>query len=336
MTQIDLIKQAKKSALDGKLLDRETIIALLQIDPDSKECEALGEAAREVASVICKDRAYLWAAIGMDRRACSMNCDFCSLGEEWGLVKEESEFSEEEVIQLVRHYVNQGVRWIVLRTTQFYSLEALIDLLDTIRKSVPGEYELGLNVGEFDDHMAQKLADGGLDFVYHSLRLREGVDTRFNPSDRLATMEAVKNSPINLVSLVEPVGVEHSNEEIADTFLTAMKYKATVTGAMERIPVEGTPLGKLPPLSERRLAQIIAVTRLAANFHAPDICVHRASELAMAWGANVTVIEAGAIPRDNCPSSMEEWKGFSPEKAKIWFESNNYKVFSKGEEKGEG
>lgn len=331
MTEIDLIRKAKSRALNGELLDSESIIALLQIDPESKECEALGRAAREVASVVCKDRAYLWAAIGLDFKPCPMNCNYCSLGEKWGIVSSESELSRDEVMYLVEQFVNQDVRWIVLRTTQFYSLDKLIGLASEIKKNVTGEYELGLNVGEFDENIAKKMADAGLEFVYHTLRLREGIDTRFNPSERLATMEAVKKSPLKLVSLIEPIGIEHTNEEIADAFLTAMKYGAVVTGGMERIPVEGTPLGNLPRISEKRLAQISAVTRLAAGFHAPDICVHRASEIAMEWGANVTVVETGAIPRDTCCSSKVEWKGFTHEMAKKWFNSKGYCVFSRGE-----
>lgn len=331
MNNIDLINRAKKSALAGKLLDRESIIALLRIDPESKDCEALGKAAREVASIICKDRAYLWAAIGLDYRACPMNCDYCSLGEKWGLIKEEGELTEDEVMDLVKQFVNQGVRWIVLRTTQFYSLDKLIEMAKKIKMNVQGEYELGLNVGEFDESIAKRMVDAGLEFVYHTLRLREGIDTKFNPADRLSTLEAVKNSPLKLVSLVEPLGIEHTNEEIADSFLTAMKYGAEVTGCMERIPVAGTPLGEQPEISKRRLAQIIAVTRLAAGFLAPDICVHRASELAMEWGANVTVVETGAIPRDTCCTSKAEWKGFDPSTAKKWFELSGYHVFAKEE-----
>ncbi len=331
MKKLDLIQRAKESALAGKLLDRESIIALLQIDPQSEECEALGKAAREVTSVICKDRAYLWAAVGIDYRACPMNCNYCSLGEKWGIVKEESEFKDEEVLELVKRYVDQGVRWIVLRTTQFYSLDKLIELSKKIKQCVHGEYELGLNVGEFDENVAKKMEDAGLEFVYHTLRLREGIDTRFDPAERLATLQAVTNSQLKLVFLVEPLGVEHTNEEIADTFLTAMKYGAVVTGCMERVPVEGTPLGELPAISERRLAQVIAVTRLAAGVNAPDICVHRASKLAMGWGANVTVVETGAIPRDSCCTSKSEWKEFDPETAKKWFEIEGYHVYSKEE-----
>jgi len=329
VNEIRAIEKAKRSALEGELLDRESIIALLQIDPESLACDTLGKAAREVASIVCKDRAYLWGAIGLDYRACPMNCDYCSLGEKWGIVKGEGELTEDEVMELVKQYADCGVRWIVLRTTQFYSLDKLIEMAGRIRKKVPGDYELGLNVGEFDLGIAKRIEVVGLKFIYHTLRLREGIHTRFDPADRIATLESISNSSLNLVSLVEPLGVEHTNEEIADSFLNAMKFGATVTGCMERIPVAGTPLGQLPAISERRLAQVIAVTRLAAGFHAPDICVHRASRLAMAWGANVAVVETGSIPRDNCGSIKSAWQGFGPAEAKAWFESEGYPLFSK-------
>ncbi|MEA4988818.1 MAG: radical SAM protein [Anaerovorax sp.] len=329
LNNLELIHFAKESALSGKVLEREHIVSLLKIDPNTIDGERLGQAAREVASKVCKDRAYLWAAIGIDYRVCPMSCNYCSLGEEWGIIKEESEFTEEEVIELVRKFVREGVRWIVLRTTQFYSLDKLIKLAKKIINVVPGDYELGANVGEFDEKIAQRMADAGLEFMYHSLRLREGIDTKFNPDERIATLEAIKNSPLKLVSLVEPIGVEHTNEEIADTFLNIMKFKAVVTGGMQRVPVLGTPLGKYPAISKERLAQIIAVTRLAAGFHAPDICVHKASELAFQWGANVAVVETGAVPRDICCSSTDEWNGFNPDTAKKWFNQSGYQVFSK-------
>jgi biotin synthase len=328
---LELIEQAKASAINGNVLDRESIISLLEIDSESEECELLGKAAREIASKICKDRAYLWAAIGIDFMPCPMNCDYCSLGEKWGLVKEKSVLDEHEVIELIKSFVSQGVRWIVLRSTQFYSLDKLIALSARIKREVHGDYELGLNVGEFDEKIAERMSDAGLEFAYHTVRLREGINTRFNPEERLTTLEAVRKSALKLVFLVEPLGIEHTNEEIADSILTAMKYGAIVTGCMERIPVPGTPLGDFPPISERRLAQVISVARLAAGFQAPDICVHKASRLAMEWGANVTVVETGAIPRDICCSSNENWKGFTPNTAKGWFNEMGYTVYSKGE-----
>lgn len=48
MNKLDIIERAKVSALSGNILDRDSIISLLQIDPESKECDLLGKAAREL------------------------------------------------------------------------------------------------------------------------------------------------------------------------------------------------------------------------------------------------------------------------------------------------
>lgn len=330
MDSLALVRKAKEEALAGKLLDRDTIIALLDIDPWSKAGEYLGQAAREVAAAVCKNRAYLWAAIGLDFRACPMSCNFCSLGEHWGLVGEEREFSETDIVRAVEEYVRDGVRWIVLRTTQFYDLEKLIELVPRIRETVPGSYQLVLNVGEFDAAVAARMARAGVEYVYHTVRLREGIDTKFNPVERMATLRAVNSSPLQLVYLVEPVGVEHTNEEIANAFLTAMQFGAVVTGAMARVPVTGTPLGRLPVVAPERLAQIAAVTRLAAGYRAPDICVHPASKLALQWGANVTVVEKGAIPREAGCHTGSCWQGFDAATAKEWFAACGYRVYREG------
>ena len=81
-----LIKKAKENSLEGKLLDRETLIALLEIDPDSKAVEKLGESAREVASKFANNKGSVWASIGIDYQPCKMNCSFCSFGVKWGAI----------------------------------------------------------------------------------------------------------------------------------------------------------------------------------------------------------------------------------------------------------
>lgn len=329
MPALSLIQKAKERALEGERLDRKSIITLLQLDPESTEVEILGKAAREVAEAVTGNRGSVWASIGVDYKNCAMNCDFCAFGKKWGIVKEESERSIGEVIELTRNFVSQGARWVTLRTTQFYGLDRLVELIKTVRAAVPGDYEIVVNTGEFDEVNAKLLEDAGVQVVYHTLRLREGTDTRFEPKERIATLESVKNSQLNLAYLVEPVGVEHTNAEIADIFLTGMEHRATLSGAMARVPLPGTPLSKFSPISERRLAQIVAVTRLAAGHHAPDICVHPPSQLAVDWGANVVVVETGAIPRDtgNCEC---EWQGFDMETAKNYFQNAGYTFYSNG------
>ena len=326
-----LIKDAKEKALRGELLDREAFIKLLEIDPLSESCDALGEAADEVAKAVTKGQAYIWGAIGIDYHPCPMNCDYCSLGEKWGIVKEDYELPQGEIIEIVRKYVEQKVRWIVLRTTQFYSTDKLKLLVERIRRDVAGEYELVVNIGEFDCALADEFHLKGVDCAYHTLRLREGKDTSFDPGDRIKTMGNIKKSKLKLVSLIEPIGIEHGNEEIAEALYNIVNYDAVVSGAMQRIPVKGTPLGEIDAISERRLAQIIGAIRLALNYKVKDICVHMASETSVKFGANVVVVETGAVPRDDSNSLSEDWNEFCPLDAERMFNDHGYKVIQRRE-----
>ena len=326
MTNRELLTWAASPLGQQQGLSREQIIQLLSIEIGSEDYQLLGQTARKAAREITGDKAYLWGAIGVDFAPCSMNCDFCSLGEAWGITGETREYNEADTIEQVREYAEAGVYWIVLRTTEFYSKDQLADMIKAIRAEVPGPYKIGLNIGEFDEKTADWLAECGVNFIYHSLRLGEGKDTRFDPQDRIDTLNAVKNSPLDLVFLVEPVGIEHTNEEIADIALLAKDCDVIVSGAMARIPVEGTPLGAQPQISDERLAQIIAVTRLLGGRKVPDICVHPYSRQAADFGDNVTVIETGSVPRDSCCCSGGKWNQFDVNKAKKSFEEAGYTV----------
>lgn len=318
-----LIEQLKARCLDGTGLTQTEIVTLLALDPLSEDCMALRRAAHEAARIITQGRAYLWGAIGVDFAPCAMNCDFCSLGANWRLVKKPFVLSEVEILAQVKHYVNHGVHFIVLRATEFFDVNALQKLARKIKLEVEGTYELIFNIGDFGVETAQDIVDAGVDGVYHALRLREGQHTRFNPLKRLETLSVVRKSPLKLIHLVEPIGPEHSDIELADIFLNAMDYDIAIGGAMARVPVKGTPLGKSPAISPARLAQIIAVFRLAGGYKVPDICVHPASTEAVSSGANVVVVETGAIPRDNRFSNFE-WQRFDEATARNMLQNAGY------------
>lgn len=319
------IDEAYRKALSGIVLEKQEIIDLLSIPAGSRECAYLCRKANEAAHVLTHDTAYLWGAIGLDYAPCPKSCDFCSFGAAWHLIREPKVFTLPEIIARAREYVRCGVHFIVLRTTQYYPLERLCEYVRTIRQEVEGSYELILNVGEFDLEMANRLYDSGVNGVYHAIRMREGTNTRFRVEDRLATLAAVKESPLRLIHLVEPLGLEHTNEEIADRFLGAVRYGAYISGVMARIPVAGTPLGNEPQMSDELVAKTIAVLRLSGGDTVKNICVHPASSLALASGANVVVIETGAIPRDT-DLAVTKWKRFDCATAKRLFKSEGYTI----------
>lgn len=318
------IQAAKEKCLKGILLDKSEMIALLAID-SGPDYDLLLNTAFEVAAIKTGKKAYLWGAIGIDYAGCPMNCDFCSFGSKWGIVKEEQVYTPEQVIEEVRAYVTNNVHYIVFRTTQFYSIDQLAALAIQVRKAVPGSYEIILNVGEFGQETADKLPQAGVNGIYHAIRLREGIDTRFNVDERRKTLAAVRDSPLKLIHLVEPVGEEHSNDEIADRFLEAASFGTCISGIMARIPVKGTPLGDTSRISDHRIAGLIAVLRLSGGHVVQDICVHPASPLAIKAGANVVVVEKGAIPRDD-QMYRKEWNQFHCSDAISLFEANGYTI----------
>ncbi|MCI8645909.1 MAG: radical SAM protein [Firmicutes bacterium] len=321
-----LIDSAKKRSLAAAAPDKQTILSLLEIGQGTEEMGYLLDAAEEVAQIVTSKKAYLWGAIGINYAKCSMNCGFCSFGEKWGIVQDEFSLSEEEILEEAAEYVNAGVYYIVLRTTEFYDLEKLSRIAERIREEVSGTYELILNVGEFDLQMANRLYRCGVDGIYHAIRLREGIDTGFEPDDRRKTLEAIKKSPLKLIHLVEPLGPEHTNEEIADRFLESIQYGVFISGVMVRVPVKGTPLGESEKLDAQRAAHIVAVLRLTGGYTIPNICIHPMSAQAVKAGANVVVTERGAIPRDAKPSK-QAWHKVTPQLGRQLLEQEGYQVY---------
>ena len=86
-----------------------------------------------------------------------------------------------KLLKKAKSFVEHGADYIVLRTTEFYSNELLLSLVTQLRTQIPGEYDLILNTGEFNEKVAERMFDSGVSGIYHALRLREGIDTPFSP-----------------------------------------------------------------------------------------------------------------------------------------------------------
>ena len=319
------VQNAKEKVLKGIVLTEEEIIDLLEIKLGSEEDKELRKTAREVARIKTNNTAYIWSAIGADYTTCPMNCKFCSFGEEWKIINKTVRYSTKQIIEKARYFIENGARFIVLRTTEFYSIPKLIKIVKKMKKEIPGDYEVILNTGELDMTISNLIYEAGVSGIYHACRIREGIDTPFDIDIRRNTMKNVKRSKLDLISLVEPIADEHTNEEIAKNFLNIVDCGAVISGAMARIPVKGTPFGDSTIISESRLAQIIAVLRLSGGNVVKDICVHPVSLEALNSGANVMVVETGAVPRD---SKLEEdnWNNIDMIRAHELLEEASYAV----------
>ena len=119
---MDIVEAAEKKALEGEVLSREEIIKLLEIPLGSDEDKKLRLSADKVAKLKCDKKGYIWSAVGADYAPCAMNCKFCSFGEKWKIVKKPVHYSDEKIIEKAKDFVQKGAKYIVLRTTEFYSI----------------------------------------------------------------------------------------------------------------------------------------------------------------------------------------------------------------------
>lgn len=320
-----LIDQATDEALRGAIQSRETIIALLELDPASEEVDYLKQQAVKVAQAAGKGRAGLSGAIGVDLCSCDMNCKFCSFGTEWGLVKDDYKYTKEEVIELAKAYVNAGVTTLTLRSTEFYDVKTLTEWLADIRAAAPGDYAINLNVGELSPAMAEAAYQAGATSAYHVMRMREGVDTPFNPEVRERTIRVIADSPLRFGTCVEPIGIEHTNEELADKIIYNMHMRPYGMGVMFRVNVPGTPFEGYDDIPKERMLQILAVTRIAVGTQIRCMGMHPAMPESLYAGGNSFTVELGANPRDT-EFNESEWRNFSAEEAKRVIEEAGFRL----------
>jgi len=298
----------ERSKADHRSITKEDVQRMLAIDPHSEECEYLGSKARELARIRSKNKGNLTVAFGVDYRPCKASCSYCSFGERWGLMDGfDMEMSVEDIIDMIREQMSKGYRRFTLRTTEYYSVERLCALGREIRAKIPGKYNLSVNTGELDAEDLKNLHESGFNGAYHTLHLREGIDTPFKPMLRLRTMNNIKESEMNLSCGIDPIGSEHTDEEIAETLMILRDYNPVSICSMKRINPKGTPVESIPEVDDLRVSQIAAVIRFASGGNVSAVPPTRKS---MEWGANGTSIGTGSNPRDSVhdPSKIGDWR----------------------------
>ncbi len=183
----------------------------------------------------------------------------------------------------------------------------LLHMIDVAKNCIHPKTRLWVNIGDTDLDTFKELKKAGVSGAYHVCRLREGIDTKLKPEARLQTMRNILAAGIELQTCCEPIGPEHTVEEVVDNFFIGINMGATSRACMRRTPVPGTPFENSGQISQLRLAQFCAVISLAApqvkgcNFTS----VHEPNQAGFISGANLICAESGANPRDTTKNTQE-------------------------------
>ena len=288
------------AAQTGQALTKEECIYLLQFPETSLEAALLRAVADSLTRRRFDNEGIVLGQIGIEITACPGKCKFCSFGE-GHTTFESSVMSEEDILQSADNFTAAGELYaLFLMTMHTFDFERLLRIVRMLRERIRRETQLVVNIGDFDQAQARDLKAAGIHGAYHVCRLREGVDTALDPEQRKATIRNITESGLDWYYCCEPIGPEHSPQELADQIFIGLEYGCFQHATMRRVYIPSAPLSPYGQISELRLAQVTAVVALAtlACSETKSIAVHEPNLIGLTGGANTVYAETGANPRD--------------------------------------
>jgi biotin synthase len=287
-------------ALEGCAPSKEECVYLLELAEDSVEAAVTKAVADVVARRRFRNTGILLGQIGIETAPCPGNCGFCVFGKDHTSLPS-SRLSLDEVRQRAHAFAGGGDLFaLFLMTMHEFDADWLLEAITTVRKELPSQTQIVVNIGDFDLSTAKRLKEAGVNGAYHVSRLREGTDTSLDPGARKATFRTIRDAGLDFYYCCEPIGPEHSAEEMAEQLFLGIDYGCFQHAAMRRVYLPGAPLAHHGQITERRLAQVVAVVTLA-TLGCPEtqsIAVHEPNLLGLVAGANTVYAETGANPRD--------------------------------------
>jgi len=229
---------------------------ILSFDEQSEETNYLISETDRFIKSACDHTGSIGAQIGVIVGPCYANCGFCNFAYSTTAV-EDYTMNDSELTRYLNAIIKSGVvSSVSLMTIHNFDLDDYLHIVELARSILPDDIILCSNTGDLEPSEARELRKAGIKSSYHALRLGESIDNGLEPIDRDKTIRNLLDAGIEVAAGVEPIGPEHSINEICESYEHAMYIGCTCCSASKRIPVPGTRLFGSGQISDRRLQQI--------------------------------------------------------------------------------
>jgi biotin synthase len=319
------IQDSFKKARNSEPLWNDEITGMLELSPQAAQTYEIMAVALEISEKLSSARAEVHAQFAVNCAPCVCGCLFCSFAAVNNIFTQSTRLTIEEAAATGLQFEADGANAIFVMATAHFPMSDYLDIARELRRNLRPHTRMIANVGDQNEKTALLLADAGFCGVYHAVRLGEGIDTKIDPQKRLDSIHAFQEVGLRVGTCVEPIGPEHSNQELADAILRAASFNPAYSGAARRIAIPGTEMAKRGMISELRMAQIVAVTRLATQHTVTGNCTHEPCTLGALAGANLFWAEAGANPRDTAEHT-EKGRGHTVQDCRKIFNETDWKV----------
>lgn len=320
----DNIKKIVEKARAGALITPEEIATLLNVPLMSEESFYIQYAARQMSEEVA-GKAEVHGQVGVNCGPCPKNCAFCSFAVSNKVFPRQQVEDMDKIIEQAQSLEKSGANAVYLMATATMKLDEFIKIGKVVHAELDPETILVANIGDFDYQGGLALKEAGFAGIYHAVRLGEGQVTQLEVKERLATFRAAKEVGLKLGTCLEPVGPEHTIEELIEKILILREAKPVFGGSARRIPIPDTVLAPYGITSEARMGLILGVVRLAMGKEIPGNCTHEPNVHGAVVGASLLWAEAGPNPRDTVEHT-ETSRGFDVTKCQTIFEEAEWPI----------
>ena len=319
------IYEIVEKGLLGKGLTEQETLELYRVPETSKEAAYIRWAGQDLSLRATDGIAEIHAQIGLNATTCPKDCLFCSFARVNDVRKGVYEVPKEEVLEYAKAYVEEGANLILMLTTASYKFEKLEDMVGSVREVIPADMPLLVNTEDLTLERAKRLKAAGAQGAYHAVRMREGVDTTIPVEERMQTFANLREAGLKLSTCVEPVGPEHTPEELTEATFRCISANPMTAGVGRRITVPGTKIAERGMITDVANANMVAIYRLAVGL---DYKLNCSANTAMtaASGANLAWAEVGTNPRDTVERTEHGGRGAAIERQRKMFQAGGWEV----------
>lgn len=296
-----------EKAYAGQSITKKECVKLLSLEDASAEVSVM----RGLASAIVRERTnntgVIFAQIGLQCYPCKGNCSFCSFAESYTQMPA-IQMDDAAIASATKSFTGGDQLFgLWLMTMADYDLDEYLKMVQVAKNNIIGSTNLYTNIGDTSYEAFAEIKAAGLNGVYHCWRLGEGKDTLFSSEQRKQTMKNAKKVGLDILDALEPIGIEHTPEEMAEHIFFSMEMETIQYGAMKRISVPGTPFENTPEITSFTLSKYAAavVLSMAGMKKLPWIGIHEPSIHGYMSGANLITAETGVNPRDTVADTLQ-------------------------------
>lgn len=259
------VLEAVEASSEGRHLTRCQCIRFLSFDEGSPEADLIRDTADVMSRRLSGNSCSIGVQIGVITGPCIADCGFCGFA--CSTTDADDYIMPSRVLrEYLEHVTEHGdVESVSLMTIHNFDFDDLMGAVDTAVETVPRDVTVCVNTGDLTATELRELRDAGVRRAYHAVRVGEGDDTRLSPMDRFGTIRLMRDAGIDPVSCVEPIGPEHTAEDIVDRFMQTREAGCSRCSASRRLDVPGTRMHGMGEISESRLAQIRSVLFLSTG-----------------------------------------------------------------------